>query len=50
MPGSDLLYLACFDNLEDLEMIMEVYGITYTTVKQIRDDREFLASVAHPAC
>jgi hypothetical protein len=48
MPGSDLLYIACFHDVSDLESVMAHYQIEYASVKQVDDEQEFLSSVTDP--
>jgi hypothetical protein len=48
MPGSDLLYLPCFQDVSDLEAIMDHYQIEYASVKRIDDEREFTTSITNP--
>ena len=45
MPGSDLLYIACFHDVADLKSVMDHFGIEYASVKRIDDEKYFIASV-----
>jgi len=48
MPGSNLLYIPCFQNIENLKYILSHYQIDYASIKRIEDEREFLSSITDP--
>ena len=48
MPGSDLLYIACFHDVSGLEAVMSHFGIEYVSVKRVDDEADFIASVVDP--
>lgn len=45
MPGSDRLYLPCFTDENELRTFLGRAGLAYEGVKQIDDERSFLAGL-----
>lgn len=46
MPGSPLLYLPLFSDVDKLKALMDRVGTPFDKVKQVDDSHEFLASLA----
>lgn len=45
MPGSEALYLACFENVDDLRDVLYRANVPFDSIKRIDDGGEFLESI-----